>query len=133
MDSNRNFVRKWGIPIVSFNEIRYWEDKEFKYNTFSMGLTTRNKNRLIEVEPFFDKINLGTIPDDYVEKEQPNTRYDLRSKFTLTEDVDVMIYELNPFTDEDIYLLYTLRLSIPYYEPGEYEVGNMKIKIKKGL
>jgi hypothetical protein len=133
MDSNRNFVRKWGIPIVSFNEIRYWEDKEFKYNTFSMGLTTRNKNRLIEIEPFFDKINLGTIPDDYVEKEQPNTRYDLRSKFTLTEDVDVMIYELNPFTDEDIYLLYTLRLSIPHYEPGEYEAGNMKIKIKKGL
>jgi GT2 family glycosyltransferase len=133
MDSNRNFVRKWGIPIVSFNEIRYWEDKEFKYNTFSMGLTTRNKNRLIEIEPFFDKINLGTIPDDYVEKEQPNTRYDLRSKFTLTEDVDVMIYELNPFTDEDIYLLHTLRLSIPHYEPGEYEAGNMKIKIKKGL
>jgi GT2 family glycosyltransferase len=133
MDSNRNFVRKWGIPIVSFNEIRYWEDKKFKFNTFSMGLTTRHKNRLIEIEPFFDKINLGTIPDDYVEKEQPNTRYDLRSKFTLTEDVDVMIYELNPFTDEDIYLLYTLRLSIPHYEPGDYEIGNMKIKIKKEL
>jgi GT2 family glycosyltransferase len=133
MDSNRNFVRKWGIPISSFNEVRYWEDNEFKFRTFNMGLTTHNKNRLIEIEPFFDKINLGTIPDDYIEKEQPNTRYDLRSKFTLTDDVDVMIYELNPFTDEDIYMLYTLRLSIPHYEPGEYEAGNMKIKIKKGL
>lgn len=133
MDSNRNFVRKWGIPISSFNEVRYWEDRQFIFKTFSMGLTTHNKNRLVEVEPFFDKINLGTIPDDYIEKEQPNTRYDLRSKFTLTDDVDVMIYELNPFTDEDVYLLYTLRLSIPHYEPGEYEIGNMKIKIKKGL
>ena len=133
MDSNRNFVRKWGLPISSFNEVRYWEDSDFKFNTFSMGLTTHNKGRLIEVEPFFDKINLGTIPDDYIEKEQPNTRYDLRSKFTLTDDVDVMIYELNPFTDEDIYMLYTLRLSIPHYEPGEYEAGNMMIKIKKGL
>ena len=31
-------------------------------------------------------------------------------------------------------MLYTLRLSIPHYEPGEYETGNMKIVItEKGL
>ena len=133
MCSNRNFVRKWGIPISSFNELRYWEDSEFKFKTFSMGLTTRNKQRLHEIEPFFDKIDLGEIPTDYITKEQLNTRYDLRSKFTLTDNVDVMIYERAPFTNEDIYLLYTLRISIPYYEPGEYEVGNMKIEIRRGL
>jgi hypothetical protein len=44
-----------------------------------------------------------------------------------------MIYEKEPFTNEDVYLLYTLRISIPYYEPGEYEVGNMKIEIRRGL
>ena len=131
--SNRNFVRKWGIPIGAFNELRYWEDDVFTYKTFSMGLTTNNKNRLYEIEPFFDKINVGSIPEEYIVNEQPRTRYDLRSKFLLTDIVDVMIYEKEPFTKDDIYLLNKLRLSIPYYEPGEYESGNMVIEIKKGL
>ena len=98
-----------------------------------MGLTTNNRNRLYEIEPFFDKINVGVIPEDYIANEQPRTRYDLRSKFLLTDLVDVMIYEKQPFTNEDIYLLNKLRLSVPYYEPGEYEIGNMVIEIKKGL
>ena len=133
VSSNRNFVRKWGIPFSAFNEIRYWEDKDFNYKTFSMGLTTRNKSRLYEIEPFFDKINLGEIPDDYISNEQPRTRYDLRSKFVLTDLVDVMIYEKDNFTSDDVRTLHKLRLSIPYYEPGEYEIGNMLIEIKKGL
>lgn len=133
VNSNRNFVRKWGISIPTFNELRYWEDSTFNYKTFTMGLTTRNKSRLYEIEPFFDKIDLGTIPDDYIENEQKNTRYDLRSKFTLPETVDVMIYETEQFTDEDIYNLMRIRLSIPHYEPGEYQMGNMLIEIKKGL
>jgi GT2 family glycosyltransferase len=133
MNSNKNFIRKWGIPINSFNEIRYWEDKEFKYKTFTLCLSTRNKSRLGQLEPFFDKINLGEIPEDYILNEQKNTNYDLKSKFTFTEISDVIVYEIKPFTDEDIYLLYTLRLSLPHYEPGDYEVGNMKIVIKNNL
>jgi GT2 family glycosyltransferase len=133
MSSNRNFIRKWGMPISAFNELRYWEDDVFKFNTFIMGLNTRNKSRLYEIEPFFDKIDLGTIPEDYIQNEQKNTRYDLRSKFTLTDTVDVVINEVEPFTNVDIMNLQKLRLSIPYYEPGEYHSGNMLIEIKKGL
>jgi GT2 family glycosyltransferase len=133
VNSNRNFVRKWGIPFSSFNELRYWEDDVFTYQTFTMGLTTRNKSRLYEIEPYFDKIDLGTIPEEYIQNEQKHTRYDLRSKFTLPETVDVMIYETNTFTDEDYYNLMKIRLSIPHYEPGEYQMGNMLIEIKKGL
>ncbi len=133
INSNRNFVRKWGIPIPAFNELRYWEDDGFRYKTFTMGLTTRSRARLFEVEPFFDKIDLGMIPEDYLENEQKNTRYDLRSKFVLTDVVDVMVYELSPMTDEDIYVLQKLRLSIPHYPPGEYKIGSMKIEIKKGV
>lgn len=133
VNSNRNFIRKWGIPFSTFQELRFWEDDVFTYNTFTMGLTTRNKSRLFDIEPYFDKIDLGTLPDDYIENEQKNTRYDLRSKFTLPETVDVMIYETEPFTDEDIYNLTKIRLSIPHYEPGEYQMGNMLIEIKKGL
>jgi GT2 family glycosyltransferase len=133
MSSNRNFIRKWGLPIHGFNQVRYWEENTFTYNTFTMGLKTRNKSLLYNVEPFFDKIDLGLIPDDYIENEQKNTRYDLRSKFTLTDGVDVMITETSPFTEEDISMLQLIRLSIPYYEPGEYKTGNMLIKINRQI
>ena len=127
----RNFIRKWGIPIPIFNELYYWEDNIFTYKTFSMGLTTRNNTKLYNVEPYFDKIDLGTIPEDYISNEQPNTNYDLRSKFILTDIVDVMITETSPFTDEDLYTINKIRLSIPHYEVGEYQIGNMLIDIKR--
>jgi hypothetical protein len=133
INSNRNFVRKWGISISTFNETRYWEDKDFIYKSFTMGLTTRNKNKLFEIEPFFDKIDLGEVPDDYIEVNQKNTNYDLRSKFLLTDTVDVMIYETGEFTMEDMMILYRLRLSIPHYEVGEYKTGNMQIEIRKKI
>jgi len=98
-----------------------------------MGLTTTNHSKLPQIEPFFDKINLGTIPYDYLLIEQENTKYDLRSKFVLTDVVDVMVYEINPITDEDIYVLQKLRLSIPLYGVGEYIIGNMKIDIRKEI
>jgi hypothetical protein len=41
-----------------------------------------------------------------------------------------MIYETSPFTDEDIHTLNRLRLSLPHYEPGQYNIGNMLIEIK---
>jgi hypothetical protein len=44
-----------------------------------------------------------------------------------------MISEVNPFTEEDVINLQKLRLSIPHYEPGKYQSGNMLIEIKKGL
>jgi hypothetical protein len=133
LNSNRNFIRKWGIPYAAFNDIRYWEDDVFNYKTFNMGLTIKDKTKLVDLEPFFDKIDLGYIPEDYIEMEQPNTNYDLRSKFIMTEDVDVMIYETEPLTITDIRTLLKLRLSIPYYEPGEYQINNMRIEIKKQL
>jgi hypothetical protein len=95
-----------------------------------MGLTTRNESRLYNVEPYFDKINLGKIPEEYIKNEQPNTNFDLRSKFILFDAVDVMIYETSPMTDEDMYTINKIRLSIPHYEPGEYQIGNLLIEIR---
>lgn len=131
--SNRNFVRKWGIPIMTFNQIDYQNVENFKYNRFSMGLKTSNTDFLFLYEPFFDKIDIGLIPSDYIEKEQPNSTYDLLMKFSDFDVVDVVLSETAPLTQNDIQLLFTLRLSIPTYEPGEYEIGNLKITIKKQL
>lgn len=133
LHSNRNFVRKWGISISVFNELRYWEDDVFKYPIFNMGLTTKNRKNLYNLEPYFDKIEIDGIPKDYIILEQKNTNYDLRSKFTFTDTVDVMVYENNPFNEEDYFVLQRLRLSIPQYDIGTYIVGNMTIDIKKAF
>ena len=129
----RNFIRKWGMPIPVFNELRYWEDDIFRFRTFTMGLTTRNESRLYNVEPYFNKIDLGRIPNEYITNEQPNTNYDLRSKFILTDTVDVMIYETGPIDDDDIYTINKIRLSIPHYEVGEYQIGNLLVEIRNKI
>lgn len=130
-NSNRNFIRKWGIPSSVFNELRYWEESDFNYPTFSMGLITKNTKNLYDIEPYFDKIDLGGIPEDYIEMEQRYTKYDLRSKFVLLDPVDVIIHQIGEFTKQDYHTLTKLRLSIPHYEPGIYEIGNMSIEIIK--
>jgi len=131
--SNRNFIRKWGIPIHTFNQLDYQNKDSFTYKTFKMGLTTKDKTRLFDIEPFFDKIDLGEIPEEYISEEQKNTRYDLKNKFTNPELVDVMVTEIKPMTEKDIQLLFVLRVTLPQYEVGEYTIGNFKIEIKNKL
>lgn len=130
--SNRNFVRKWGIPIHTFNQLNYQNQEKFEYKTYTMGLTIKDKSRLFDIEPFFNKINLGESPDEYIELEQKNTRYDLKSKFIDTDNVDVMVYA-DELTDDDFNLLFALRVTLPKYDVGEYKIGNFKIEIKNKL
>jgi GT2 family glycosyltransferase len=130
--SNRNFVRKWGIPIHTFNQLNYQNQENFEFKTYTMGLTINNKSRLFDIEPFFNKINLGESPDEYIELEQKNTRYDLKSKFIDTDNVDVMVYT-DELTDNDFNLLFVLRATLPKYDVGEYKIGNFKIEIKNKL
>ena len=81
---------------------------------------------------YFDKLYLGgTTPTEYIANEQPNTNYDLRSKFLLTDMVDVTIIETEPMNEEDLHVINKIRLSIPHYDVGEYQIGNLKIIIKK--
>ena len=129
MNSNRNFVRKWGIPISMFNEIRYWEDSVFDFKTFSMGLTTRNRNRLFEIEPFFDKIEIDEFPTEYVEKEQGSTRYNLTKKFEDVNDVDIKVFVTDNFNQDDFNMVNALRVSLDDYGPGVYENGNITVLI----
>jgi GT2 family glycosyltransferase len=131
--SNRNFVRKWGIPIMTFTQMKYWLLDNFSYNRFSMGIKTSATDLLFLYEPFFDKIDIGIIPTEYIIMEQNNSTYDIASKFEDFDSVDVIISDLGQLTPEDIQILFSLRLSLPQYDPGEYQVGNLKITIKKPL
>jgi hypothetical protein len=128
--SNRNFVRKWGIPISTFNQINYQQKEYFTYKNLNIGLTINDDSNLILLEPFFNKINLGTPPQDYIETEQSTTRYDLKSKFENYDDVDVMVKLTSDLTQEDFNNITVLKMVIQEYEPGIYSIGNLSIEIK---
>jgi GT2 family glycosyltransferase len=130
LNSNRNFIRKWGIPSHVFTLIRYWEEKNFKYRNYTMGLTLSNSNQLETLEPFFDRIQINSSPENYIVMEQHKTNYDLRSKFTFIDNVDVMIYIDGNITEPEFDIIQKLRLSLPDYEKGVYETGRLKIEIR---
>jgi hypothetical protein len=128
--SNRNFVRKWGIPISTFNQIGYQTQDKFTFKKFLIGITINDDSNLTLLEPFFDKIDLGMVPQGYIDAEQSTTRYDLKSKFENVNDVDVMISLNSPLTQEDFNTIVTLQVILSNYDPGHYNTGNLSILIK---
>lgn len=132
INSNRNFIRKWGLTIGTFNEMDYQKTNNFDYEKIRIGLSTNDANALYVLEPFFDEIDFNGDPTRYIKKEQLYTNYDLNLKFTPSGFVSAMVYQTKPFTKEDINVISKIRLSIPILEDGDYEIGDNKITIKKG-
>lgn len=133
VQSNINFVRKWGTSIQMFNETKYWLSDKFEYKKFKMAFKTNNVDVATKLEPFFDIIDCGTIPEDFINNEQKNTNYDLKSKFGNINDADVVIYEYPELTDNDIPIFFKLRFILPAYGPGTYQIGNIGIEIKNQI
>ena len=128
--SNKNFVRKWGTPMYVFNLLEYFKLDKLEYNKITLGLTTSDIELSINLEPFFDKINVSSLPNNYIESEQPYTSTNLREKYINTNDVDVMVHIDKFATNVDYDNLIKLRLILSDYSSGTYEIGNMKIEIK---
>jgi GT2 family glycosyltransferase len=132
-NSNKNFIRKWGVGINSFIQLKYWENDNFTYNKFTMGYNGKNIDMVKYIEPFFDKIDVGFIPIHYIENEQENTNYDIKNKFTSTDDMDVIVTEMNSIDNKDFMVISNLRFLINNFKVGEYQSGNLKITIKKDI
>lgn len=129
MYSNRNFVRKWGVMISTFNQLGYQTQENFEFKKIKVCLKLEENKYLPILEPFFDKI-IAESPEEYIESEQLTTRYDIKSKFENTLDVDVMISHPNELTENDVNMLMNLRVDLPKYEKGIYEIGNLIIDIR---
>jgi len=129
--SNRNFVRKWGLESSTFNNIiKYQSIHDFKYNYYKIGLISNHENILTILEPFVYKIKSDIIPEDYILNTQPTTRFDLKSKFENTDDVDVVLSYGDVLIVDDIYVIKTLQINLPKYEIGTHRIGNWTVEIK---
>lgn len=131
MNSNRNFIRKWGIPISSFNEVNYQNDGKFEYVKKSIGLKTiSNEYHFIKnLEPFFDKINCGMLPLKYLNDEKENTNYNLIEKFGDISGCDVQVECPTMLSVEHYNVLSRLRLIIKDFKIGTYKIGHLNVRV----
>ena len=84
--SQRNYIRKWGFKNGSTPLI-----------TYDVGIVLNNGNveKLFELEPFAKVIYTDFPFEDYMNKEQAHTKYDLKEKIKPIEELknhDVMVY-----------------------------------------
>jgi len=125
LNSNRNFIRKWGIRLSAP-----------KYN---IGIRIENCTaHLLELlEPFGEQIYSDAEWMKYVTLEQLNTKFDLRKRcHSLTNldryDYNDIIVEIdgNAFTQQDFDVIQNLSAIVQDSgEIGTFTIGNLKITI----
>ena len=71
LNSNRNFVRKWGFKSSSSVKKKY---------DIGLVVTNCNEKILFQLEPWCSTIYIDCDPKPYIAQEQPNTAIDLAGK-----------------------------------------------------
>lgn len=132
LQSNKNFIRKWGTRSVAS-----------KYN-ISLRVENCTIQLLETLEPWCDRIYSDADWMKYITLEQPKTSYDLTKRcHSLTNldryDYDDIVVEINgqQFTNQDFVYIQQLAeildasdLLSEFNKPGEqFEIGNLKITI----
>lgn len=133
--SNRNFIRKWGIPSALLHSIYFLSKDNPTYEKKKMCLII-NDSTLFEkyiyiLEPLFDKITTAFNFESYVSSEQRFTSFDLTNKFIESSESDITIYVNNDITESDYNFIPMMRLLYNDYESGRYFIGNLDVQIKK--
>ena len=132
--STRNFIRKWGHfvkhdklmkPIVPH---KY--DVEFEVTNCDL--------RAIEtLEPWCDRMTLDCseeIINDYIEMEQPNTKFDLSKKFNTNEKSDIIVqFDALRMTNQSYQFISNLSEIFDFnqFDIGQYEFDIFNIKVSR--
>jgi hypothetical protein len=131
----RNYLRKWGSWIK--NDSYQHPIISPKYN-IAIVLTNGNIHALETLEPWCDRIYVEN-KFDYIQKEQPNTKFDL-SKRVMTiglndpqSENDIVIeIDANKFNQRSFELLQQLPLIIKESgDIGTFELEDLKITINQ--
>jgi len=136
----RNFIRKWGT-VVKHNSLM----KPIIPPKYDIGFVIENCNdQLLEVlEPWCSSIYVDTYIEDYIEKEQQNTLYNMSER---VHDIGRVIHETGykhnielwfdgtKFTNESfqyIQQLSEILANDEELEVGEFELNIFKVTITK--
>lgn len=133
LNSNKNFVRKWGIPTHVMHSMGYLVKDDLQYVRKTMCLVINDiklyQNYIFHLEPLFDKIKTTINSKPFIDLESPLTNYDIASKFELPYDCDITVHINEEITNEDFDNIQRLRIIYPLYEKGKYRVGTLEVEI----
>ena len=136
--NGRNFIRKWGHFVKHDSYM-----KPIIPPKYNIGIRVNNCNsELLEVlEPWCDNIliddEMQVITTHYLDMEQKNTKFDLSKRILTTpfqqlENDIIIIVDRNTFTQQDFAIIQNISEIIQDSgEIGEFELGNLKVKINK--
>ena len=130
--STRNFIRKWG-HFVMHNRLM----KPIIPPKFNIGLRLFNSNSevLHHLEPWFDNIYVDApIINEYIEKEQKNTAYDLSERVLNDSDMcenDITIRLDAKKLDQETfgYIQQLSQIIDQHGEVGTFDLGPLRITI----
>lgn len=130
LNSNKNFIRKWGIPMSEFNNIRYWLINDFKYKKIHSTLISNNPDVVFPLEPFFDNIVTTCDTYGYISREQKNTSVNLSDKFSNNIEGQMVLYCDNIKNDIILQKVMSFKMNYEKYHRGKYSVDNCLLEIK---
>jgi hypothetical protein len=126
--STRNFIRKWG-HFVKHDALM----KPIVPPKYDVGFVVKNCNeQLLELlEPWCSTIYVDTHTQDYIDKEQPDTLYDLNKRI-YSIDVDVqneieVRFDGTKFNEQSFQIIQQLSEILANDE--ELEVGSFELDI----
>ena len=126
--SIRNFMRKWGC-----NPASVWDENRDMVipKKYDIGFVVKgcNYEMLSTLEPICSTIYVDTYAQDYIDKEQPNTLYDLNKRIYSIDaekqnDIEVR-FDVTKLTQEG----YTFLLNLPLILDDSGEIGHMEYDI----
>jgi len=133
--STRNFIRKWG-HFVKHDEYL----KPIVPPKYDIGLVIKNcSEQLLEsLEPWCSTIYVDTFAEDYINKEQPNTDFNLTKRIYSIDaekqnDIEVR-FDGNKLTQDAFEIITNLSEILSNdekLETGTFELGMLGIKINK--
>lgn len=133
--SNRNFIRKWGIPSSLIHSMNFLTIDKLTYDKKKMNLIINDEilfeKYIFFLEPLFDKITTTLNFESYINSEQQFTSSDLRNKFIDSDESNIIVYLNNDITNPDYESLCMLRMLYPNYKSAKYFIGNLDVEIIK--
>ena len=129
IQSNINYCRKWGSRTCPAK--------------FNIAFVVKNctPNLLPAFEPYCDRLyvddHYGSMISNYIESEQPNTKFDLRTRVLNTslndphgENDIVVEFDANEVTNHNMYILQQLpNILYEQGEPGEFTIEVFKLHV----
>jgi len=132
--NGRNFIRKWGHfvkhdplmkPVVPH-----------KYNV-EFVVTNCQAQHLELLEPWCDRMSVDCSQDlinQYIESEQPNTKFNLSKKFNMNEKSDIIVeFDALRLNNNSFQFIQNLSQIFDFnnFDSGEYEFDIFKVKVSQ--